>query len=618
MSISAPHAPSTDTWKHKLVPGEKGLQSEVGAGYEQWLAWLQSLLNAHSLKLYRFVNHNEQLQMMQLGCLPDGEDGSTVSVHSQIAMRCAKSGTVTRAVSNTEANYSVVCIPDLAGGRGYARHVLAIERRDSPRLDSQTQARLVSWAFKSLEKFSTNQEGLTSDNRLTRWSFSQLDRSGSLASVFAQLMDQLAKESRCERCLIASVRLKKKTVSSAHLLALSGQPEIDRRLPAADSLVLPIESAYRNHVPPLLPDYDPLTDPSMAMETSVRNTPRQCARLIIPVCSSGQWFAIVLERPVNRPFGKTERLNLEQDLGMAVAFLSLSDPKNTGIAAVLMRKIHRIRKYAAESIPRTAAIAVVCGLALLVLLMPSEHRVSAALNVEASERHVLIAPEDGFVKSVSVKAGDSVKKGEVLAALDDIDLQLQQQMLESEVRQNQQAYTKALAFHDRVEVTRLKEEASQMQTELSQLQLQRERMMLIAPVDSIVLSGSWDDSLGAAVSSGDALFTLGSDSSHRLVLDVSEYDVKRVHAGQAVGIRMSADPSNVLAGTVTAIMPLAVATDGSNSVQVHVSLDENAPLRPGMHGLGKILVGRQARLMQWLDRVTSRVVWLGWKLGVLK
>ncbi|MFK7859997.1 MAG: efflux RND transporter periplasmic adaptor subunit [Granulosicoccus sp.] len=617
MSTSAPYTPDIKYQKHTVVPEDTVVQGAGECGFGHWLTWLQSLLKAHCLTLYCVDAKNDQLQMKALASLPD-VDSSVGSAYAKLALRCAKNGAVVRAVSETRENQSVVCLPDIVGSRKRVRHVLLIERQALTKLDMQTQIRLVSWAFKSLGRYSPDVAWPSLDSRLSQWALACIDRSGSLSSAFAQLMDQLVIVSGSDRCLIAQLRVRQQTVSGARLLGLSGQQHVDNRLAASDSLLIAIEKAYCDKTQPLSTDHQCMAEPSIAVQTPITTMLKPCARLIIPVAASGQCYAISLERSVDRPFTRSEQAGLERELGLTIALLILSDPHSRKVTAVARQQIHHTLRWMRDHVPRAMMITTLCLVGLLFLFLPAEHRVSAPLSVEASERHVLIAPMDGFVESVSAKAGDRVEKGQVLASLDDLDLQLQIQKRESEVRQNQQAYTKALASYDRVDVTRLKEQAAHLQTELSQLALRRERMILVAPVDGVVLSGSWDDFLGAAVSSGDALFTLGSINSHRLVLDVSEYDVKNVRLGQSVGIRMSADPSNVLSGTVTAIMPLAVVKDGANSVQVHAVLDHSASLRPGMEGLGKVLIGKKSKISQWLGRAGIRLVWLGWKLGVLK
>ena len=589
-------------------------------GHQQWLEWLQPLLSASGLVLYRLDTNSsgklsDQASLERLSCLL--ESPAEAERYAIFAMRSARTDTVVSVKSEENMQLTLCCIPDMFAGKNRRfRHVLVV-RNKSSKLDAQTQVRLVAWAFGALNSFSSVKDSSTATNALSWWMSDQTQGHSNTDRPLTQLMDRLTEITGSKRCLLASLQVKGGRVAKASLLAISGQAKVDKRLAASGALLSGIEQSFVGKVLPLDVIEENHAQPAMLEKTSIASTRLLCSRLIVPLELVDVCFAVMLERPVDMPFHDTEIQHLRNDLHTALTVAHLSDPRTMSMTAALMRNVYRMRNSIQSSVPRSAMRAVLFVAALIFMGYPAEHRISAPLNVEAAERHVLIAPVDGYVESVAVKAGDAVLEGQALATLDDQDLEMQRRKRKSEAVQNTQAYDKALASHDRVEVSRLKESAALIQTELSQLDMQHERMILKAPVDGVVLSGSWNDSLGAAVSTGDILFTLGSTNSHRLVLDVSEYDVGQVSYGQPIDIRLSADPSNVLKAEVTAIMPLAVVSAGVNSVQVHAELLQPAQLRPGMQGIGKIVTGRQMRIMQWAERIAARVVWLAWRLGVL-
>ena len=499
-----------------------------------------------------------------------------------------------------------------------ARHVLLIQRQKAISFDLRTQARLVSWAFQSLALYVSTHDATSGNSALVNWSLGRLGSKATSASTFTLMMNALRHTSNSERCVLARLKIKRSCVTGARLLAISGQPNVSKKLPASDAMLIGINKAFTNSTLPLQTVHEASVEPACPGLLSIAAKRRRCSRMVIPVSLHGRWFAVSIERDAARPYSPIEQQHLDSEVTAGVVMTLLSDAGTLSVTASVKRHFKGLYLTMMAHVPRSAMMCAAALLVAVLLLYPVEHRVSAPLSVEASERHVLIAPSDGFVKTVKVKAGDVVARGETLASLDDRDLTLEQQKLESEALQNQQAYAKALALHNRVDITRLKEEDSLIQTRLLQIEGKLDRMVLKAPVDGVVLSGSWDDFLGAAVAAGDTLFSLGSTHSHRLVMDVSEYDVKAIQPGQTVGIRLSADPSRVLTARVTAIMPLTMARAGVNSVQVHTVLDHDMPLRPGMHGIGKVLVGRESRLMQWLGRAGARLTWLAWKTGLLE
>ena len=592
-------------------------------GYQSWLEWLQSQLSATGLFLYRLdtsdpASSSDIASLELMGCLPDSTPQAPR--YAVLAMQSARADAVVNARSDKSPKRSLCCIPDTSTGKNRRfRHVLVILHSPTSTLDAHRQATFVAWAFAVLTPFCAfdkSQTG-TAPNTLTQWVSEQLHDEGASGSLEKRLMDKLADITSSTRCLLAAMRVKAGCVDKVSLLALSGQARLDTRLSAASTLLSSIEMSFVGKSLPLDHSAENDVQPAMLAKSSIDSARGSCHRLILPLPILDVCFAVMLERASDKPFGIAEINELQDELHGALLLAHLSDPQGRSVKASMLRTVQRAKKRVVSSVPGTAIRAALLVAVVIFIAYPAEHRVSAPVNVEAAERHVLIAPVDGYVESVAVRAGDAVVEGQTLATLDDSDLQLQRHKRQSEALQNTQAYAKALALHDRVEVSRLKESAALIETELKLLDLQQQRMTIKAPVDGVILSGSWDDSLGAAVGTGDTLFTLGTSSSHRLILDVSEYDVSKVITGQSIDIRLSADPSTVLLAKVTAVMPLAFARAGVNTVQVHAEIARAAQLRPGMQGIGKIVTGHQVRIVQWLERISARFVWLAWRLGVL-
>lgn len=590
--------------------------SQVADGCYSWLQWMQKLLHADSLVLYRCNMHSGKVALRKLSALPPEKTPGQVLQH--LAQRSAESATLAKLNDVGKGAGSTIAIPNVVGVKGSPiQYVLVIERHGDSNLDLQTQVRLVVWAFSVFNKFNLTTRASESAVQLSQWVVERLadDNSGC---IYAQLVKRLAERMSSDCCLLAKLDISSGRVSSASLIAVSGQPRVDARLAVSRAFVTNFEHAYLGKQIPLEVLNQPCVEPTLTQQTAVTKALEQCARLNLPVCIDQTWFVVALERTIEQPFCAVQSKKLHDEFAAAMRITQIVQASKLGVRGALVRRFRQWLVIVGSTRVRKACLMITGLFFLWFFFFPIEHRISAPLNVEASERHVLIAPIDGIVESIEVKAGDQIIKGQTLATLDDHELQIQQQKLESESLQNEQSFAKALAGHDRVEVTRLKEQSSQINAELTQIALQRNKMVLVAPTDAVVLSATLDDYLGATISAGETLFSLGSIESHRLVLNVSEYDVQYVQIGQEVGLRLSANPSHILAAEVVAIMPLVVASAGVNTVQVHAKIVEDVSLRPGMQGLGKILVGRQALGVQWLKRAGSRLFWLGWKLGLVR
>ncbi len=593
-------------------------QSQTGVvdGCYSWLQWIQKLLCADSLVLYRCNTRLGKVALRKLGALPAEKSLNQVLQH--LAQRSAESATLAKLDIAGDGVSSAIAIPDVVGKKDSpVQYVLVIQRDIGSSLDLQTQVKLVVWAFSVFDKFNLSTQSSGSPRKLVQWLVERLADTSS-GCVYADLVKEVARRTNSDSCLLAKLEITSGSVSRASLIAVSGQPRIDTRLAASRALVTNFETAYLGKNLPLVALNQACVERTLTKQTAVTKALEQCARLSLPVCVDQTWFVVALERAITQPFCATQSKKLHDEIAAAMQISEMVQAGKLGVRAALGRRGRQWFASVGSTRVRKVCVITTFLFFLWLFFFPMEHRISAPLNVEASERHVLIAPIDGVVESIEVKAGDQVIKGQTLASLDDHELLVQQQKLQSESLQNEQSFAKALAGHDRVEVTRLKEQSSQINAELMQIALQRSKMVLVAPTDAVVLSATLDDYLGATISAGETLFSLGSIDSHRLVLNVSEYDVQDVRIGQKVGLRLSANPSRVLAAEVVAIMPLVVASAGANTVQVHAKIVEDVSLRPGMQGLGKILVGRQALGVQWVKRAGSRLFWLGWKLGLLR
>lgn len=587
-------------------------------GCRLWLSWLHTLLLPNTLRLYCNEQSKAGSHLHLVASWPDAGVPSRGAIDKLVARAC-KSGSIVRAKSGVDNDHCVVCVPEPVKGRQcLSRYVLVVERHEASKLDFNTQSRLISWAFGALERYASAAvaEPKALDASLAQWSAEQLDHQGTLSDVFAQLMLQVSDATHSQRCIMVKFTHNRRRIRRPQLVAMSGQSRIDCRLAEPQAIARQVHKMYDAQALTLRCERS--VAPYVVDQLSSELPHPLCSRLTLPLHTDAGWYVVSIERAADKPFDEQEQVVLNRELGAALQVLLLCDSSKSSITTAIKRRLVGFTRLFGESIPRTLLFCAASVLSALLFFYPVEYRITAPLSVEAAERHVLIAPVDGFLRSVQVKAGDTVEKNQVMASLDDLDLQLQWQQRQSELMLNQQAYATALATRNRVEVTHLKESALLIHAELFQLQAQKDRLVLKAPVAGVVLSGTLDDFLGAAVSAGDTLFSIGSNTSHRLVLSVSEYDVNSVQPGQSVGIRLSANPSTVLTAMVTAIMPLAAPLNGVNSVQVHAKLEQDVLLRPGMEGLGKVLVGRQGRLSQWLSRASARLVWLGWNLGVVR
>ena len=99
--------------------------------------------------------------------------------------------------------------------------------------------------------------------------------------------------------------------------------------------------------------------------------------------------------------------------------------------------------------PRHAGLKLAAGAtalaALFLAFATGEYRVSAESTVEGEVQRVISAPINGFVKEAKRRAGDTVRKGDLIGRFDDRELRLERVKLASQAAQYGQQLREAMA-----------------------------------------------------------------------------------------------------------------------------------------------------------------------------
>jgi RND family efflux transporter MFP subunit len=220
---------------------------------------------------------------------------------------------------------------------------------------------------------------------------------------------------------------------------------------------------------------------------------------------------------------------------------------------------------------------------------------------------VSVRPEvNGRIAELPVDIGDQVKKGDLLCALDDRDLQTERSSRLAEIEgarlqlgqaqrnyeRSKQLYADTLVsqevFQDTETAYALAKNALEIaQKALSRVEDQLSKTRIVAPFDCTVLTRPV--SIGQAVS-GSGGFNSGTEImsvanlSHMIVnAQLNQADVIRLKIGQKVSVQVEAVPGLKLSGTVERIAPQATIKNSMKGFATKVRLDEVDPrVRPGM------------------------------------
>ena len=245
-----------------------------------------------------------------------------------------------------------------------------------------------------------------------------------------------------------------------------------------------------------------------------------------------------------------------------------------------------------------------------------DYRITAEANLEGMVQRAITAAMPGYVAEARARAGDIVRKGDLLAAMDDRDLRLERLKLGSERAQRESEYRQALAEHQRPRLRILDAQLAQVDAQIALADEQLLRTRLVAPFDAIVVKGDLSQALGAPVERGNVLFELAPLDAYRIILKVDERDITDVVVGQAGVLSLTSMPHEEIRLVMEKITPVSVVDQGRNYFRVEAAAKGPVEkLRPGMEGVGKIQIERRKLIWIWTHKLVHWVrvwVWSWW------
>lgn len=247
-------------------------------------------------------------------------------------------------------------------------------------------------------------------------------------------------------------------------------------------------------------------------------------------------------------------------------------------------------------------------------------------TVRASRTAPLSAEVTGRVISINVREGDTVKQGETLVTIEDVQpkaaLEQAQATLtaadhEAAVTESERALAQATfarlkklyeeksispyefdeisarvqsatARHDAAVATRAQAAAG-----LQQARILLDRTRVRAPFDGIVTERRIDP--GVLSSPGLPLLTVESAGRYRLEVSVNEHDLEYVQLGVTVPVSLDALEGTPMMGKVAQIVPAADAA--SRSFVIKLELPANTKLRSGLFGHAEFGRGQKRAIL---------------------
>ena len=220
---------------------------------------------------------------------------------------------------------------------------------------------------------------------------------------------------------------------------------------------------------------------------------------------------------------------------------------------------------------------------------------SANGNFKAVRQIDFSAEAPGRIVALMVKEGSIVRAGQVLARIDNqvasADLQNAQASV-NQARRDLERYQTALASggvtQKQVDDARL--QLQNTQARYTQASKNVQNTLLRSPIDGIVNAKYVE--VGAYLAAGNKLFEIVNISRLKLVVNVPESQVVRLHLGQDVPVTTNVFPEVTYQGKITFIAAKGDATL-NYPVEVEVSNVSGKELKAGMYGIAAFALPHQ-------------------------
>ncbi len=470
---------------------------------------------------------------------PDAEhDHALLTRVRQAALRSKQAVIKTRnnTAEETGEPLDAVACPLFLGGKLFGVFAIQMSNRSQPM--QQAAIRQVQAGVKWLETMIFLQGALAKDQLVNLVDLVATGLENEHFRVAAtEVANELMVRFSCQRVSLGFMRYHR-----IHIEAISQTQKFDRQANLTRALRDAMNEAVDQGsalIYPLEAESSPLVT---RMHAKLAEQQQGLAICTIPLVKDGKAIgALLLERAIDEPFS-AETAEQCQQIGLLIG--PVLETRRREERPLPVKIYSSARTWLAKLLgPRhlalKASVTLGVGLLLWFSLATAMLHVSSDAFLEAGICRAVVAPQQGFIASSAVRAGDLVHEGDLLATLDDRDLLLEQRKWQSQRAQLLKEYRQALAGFDRAEVAILKAKRTQAEAQLELVEQQLQRTTLVAPFSGLVTSGDLSQSLGSPVERGEVLYEVAPTDTYRVVLKVDDRDIGLLARGQKGQLKLS-------------------------------------------------------------------------------
>lgn len=225
-------------------------------------------------------------------------------------------------------------------------------------------------------------------------------------------------------------------------------------------------------------------------------------------------------------------------------------------------------------------------------------RYAGTASLEAWEEAKVASRSTGIVVELNVEEGDWVKTGDVLAKLDDEQLQIELQQteaqlnkLESDHERSRSLFEKKLISQEQYDAIRFEFQQLKAAHQLKMLQL--EQTQITSPITGVISQRLIK--MGNLVTANQEVFQVTSMNRLRAIMHIPEHELGKMKVGQEVQVKADALPGMDFRGKVDLISPVIDTETGT--VKVTIAVESKPQLKPGMFCRVQLVYDRRDNAM---------------------
>jgi RND family efflux transporter MFP subunit len=274
-----------------------------------------------------------------------------------------------------------------------------------------------------------------------------------------------------------------------------------------------------------------------------------------------------------------------------VALRNASLYKEVPFVGVLQPLLERKKKFLALEKHRRAAVAgAAVAVVVFLLAVPLPLRVDGSAVVAPAHMARVGSEFEGVIREVNVREGDALKKGDVIASLEDWEYRSALAAAEAKYQTATAQMDRALANNDGAEAGVARAQADYWASEVARARERLDKTAIRSPINGIVATPRIENLVGHKLKVGESFVDIVDNSQALVDVAVDGSDAGLLRAGESARLKFESFPERTFRGQVAVVSPQATFKDTDLVFFARVSVpNADAALRAGMQGRSKIV-----------------------------